>query len=130
MCQFRCLKQDLALPLQAPDGGQQREPAALYQLARRLGTQLAIDDAKSHDSTQTKHAVFEQFDLREYARLSGFCPPQTLACVLDEAGVGINVGPEREVFCARDDANFMRPAPFELQVIYSAVKFQVETAHG
>jgi hypothetical protein len=88
--QFRCLEQDPALTLQTFDGGQQREPAALDQIGRRLGTQLAIDHAQFHRLTQTKHAVFKQFDLGKDPRL----------------------------------------APFEFQIIQSAVEFQVETAHG
>jgi hypothetical protein len=55
-------------------------------------------------SAQAKHAVFEQLDLGEN---SGF-----------------------QSFGARDDIGLMGLAPFQFQIIYAAVEFEIETAHG
>jgi hypothetical protein len=65
--------------------------------------------------TQPKHAVFKQFDLGKDPRLPRFCSPQSLACAIDGGGVGLKIGSESQVLCARDDAGFMRLAPFEFR---------------
>jgi hypothetical protein len=80
--------------------------------------------------TQTKHAVFEQFDPREYASLGRLGAPQTLARAIEGGGIGLGVCPESAIFGACDDAGFVRGAPFAFQAVYSAVEFEIETAHG